>query len=132
MLIIPGPQITGQGEDILLVDDNTADLRSIHQLLVHLGFNVTSTSDPQKALNIFRNKPDKFVLLITDQVMPRMKGIELATKVLEIREDVPVIVCSGSEEAIQELQNSRTDIHAYIHKPFSKTQLMEAMQRVLS
>ena len=132
MLIIPGPQITGQGEDILLVDDNTADLRSIHQLLVHLGFNVTSTSDPQKALNIFRNKPDKFVLLITDQVMPRMKGIELASKVLEIREDVPVIVCSGSEEAIQELQNSRTDIHAYIHKPFSKTQLMEAMQRVLS
>jgi len=83
------------------VDDNTADLRSIHQLLVHLGCNGTSTSDPQKALSIFRNEPGKFVLLITDHIMPGMKGIEPATKVREIRKDVPVIFCSGCEEAIE-------------------------------
>jgi two-component system, cell cycle sensor histidine kinase and response regulator CckA len=132
MLNILGPQMSGQGKDVLLVDDNIADLKSIHQLLVHLGYQVISTSDPQKALGIFRTEPDKFVLLITDQVMPRMKGLELATKVREIRVDVPIIICSGSEEALQELQNSRTDIHAYIHKPFSKAQLLDAMHRVLS
>ncbi len=130
--ILPGQEMSGQGENILLVDDNTVELRSIHQSLVQLGYNVISTSDPEKALNLFRNEPDKFVLLITDQVMPRMKGIELAAKVREIRKDMPVLICSGSKEAIQKLQNSRTDIHAYIHKPFSKTQLLNALQRVLS
>ena len=93
----------GQGEDIILVDDNTADLRSIHQLLVHLGYHVTSTFGPQKALSIFRNEPGKSILLVSDHVMPRMKGIESATKVREIRKDVPVIACSGSEEAIEKL-----------------------------
>jgi CheY-like chemotaxis protein len=93
---------------------------------------VTSTTDPHEALSIFREEPKKFDLLITDQVMPRMRGHELATHVHGIRKDLPVIICSGSEEAIQELQKRRADIHEYIHKPFSKAQLMDAMQRALN
>lgn len=127
------PLVSGKGDKhILLVDDNTADLRSIHQLLVHFGYFVTSTTDPHEALSIFREEPKKFDLLITDQVMPRMRGHELATHVHEIRKDLPVIICSGSEEAIQELQKHQADIHEYIHKPFSKDQLMDAMQRALN
>jgi CheY-like chemotaxis protein len=125
--------VSGEGDKhILLVDDNTADLRSIHQLLVHFGYFVTSTTDPHEALSIFREEPKKFDLLITDQVMPRMRGHELATHVHKIRKDLPVIICSGSEEAIRELQKHQVDIHDYIHKPFSKDQLMDAMQRALN
>jgi CheY-like chemotaxis protein len=114
------------------VDDNTADLRSIHQLLAHIGYLVTSTTDPHEALSILREEPKKFDLLITDQVMPRMRGHELATQAHEIRKDLPVIICSGSEEAIQELQKHQADIHDYIHKPFSKDQLIDALQRALN
>jgi CheY-like chemotaxis protein len=72
---------TGIEKYILLVDDNTIDLRSIHQLLVNLGYEVTSTTNSQEALSMFRNEPDKFDMIITDQFMPRMKGDELVISV---------------------------------------------------
>jgi PAS domain S-box-containing protein len=124
--------LTSGEKHILLVDDNTADLWSIHQLLVHLGYCVDSTTDPHEALDIFRKESEKFSLLITDQIMPRMKGHELASQVHQIRKDVPVIVCTGSEGALQELQKHGKDIQEYILKPFSKTQLVDTINRMLS
>jgi CheY-like chemotaxis protein len=125
--------MNGQGTKyILLIDDNMADLRSIHQLLVHFGYKVTSTNDPHKALNFFREEPDKFHMIITDQFMPGLKGNELVTHVRKIREDIPVILCSGSEEALQELQDQRKDIQRFLPKPFSRSDLAEAIQGVLA
>jgi len=124
--------MNGENEKhILLVDDNTADLRSIHQLLIHLGYHVTSTTNSQEALCIFHNEPDKFDMIITDQNMPEMKGHEMVTHMREIRKDIPVIVCSGSEGALQELQDQRTDINEFILKPFSRSELEIATQHVL-
>ena len=117
---------------ILLVDDNMTDLRSFHQLLVHFGYDVTSTDDPCKALNLFREEPDIFHIIITDQFMPGLKGHELVTHIRQIREDIPVILCSGSEEALQELQEERKDIQRFLPKPFSKSELAEAIQDVLA
>lgn len=126
-------QSQGHGEKhILLADDNAADLRSIHQLLIHLGYQVTSTSDPQEALKIFRDEPKMFSLVITDQVMPRMKGHELAGHIHQIRQDIPVILCSGSEEIMQELQEKNADINEFILKPFSRSQLQDAIGRLLA
>ena len=126
-------QSAGHGEKhILLADDNEADLRSLHQLLIHLGYQVTSTSDPQEALNIFKDEPKMFSLVITDQVMPRMRGHELAGHIRKIRQDIPVILCSGSEEIMQELQEKKTGINEFILKPFSRSQLQEAIGRVLT
>jgi CheY-like chemotaxis protein len=117
---------------ILLIDDNMTDLRSFHQLLVHFGYNVTSTDDPCKALNLFREEPDKYHIIITDQFMPGLKGHELVTHIRQIREDIPVILCSGSEEALQELQEQRKDIQRFLPKPFSRSELAEAIQDVLA
>ena len=112
---------------ILLIDDNMTDLRIIHQLLVHFGYHVTSTNDPYKALNFFREEPDKFLMIITDQFMPGLKGHELVTHVRQIREDIPVILCSGSEEALQELQEEREDIQRFLPKPFSRSELEDVL-----
>ena len=95
---------------ILLVDDNTMELISIHKLLVHIGHSVTATTDPNEALSFFMNEPDKFSLLITDQLMPILKGHELTQRVHEIRKDFPVIVCSGSEGELLDLLEHRGDI----------------------
>ena len=117
---------------ILVVDDDMTDLRSIHQLLVHFGYHVTSTNDPYKALSFFREEPERFHMIITDQFMPGLKGHELVTHVRRIREDIPVILCSGSEEALQELQEERKDIQRFLPKPFSRSELAEAIQDVLA
>jgi CheY-like chemotaxis protein len=120
-----------KAKHILLIDDNMTDLRSIHQLLVHIGYNVTPANDPLKALNFFREEPDKFHLIITDQFMPGLKGQELIIQARQIREDIPVILCSGSEEAIQELQEQREVNQRFLPKPFSRSELEEAIQDVL-
>ena len=117
---------------ILLVEDNTMELISIHKLLVHIGNPVTATTDPQEALSFFMSEPDKFSLLITDQVMPMMKGHELITRVHEIRKDFPVIVCSGSEGEMLDLLEHGGDISEYILKPFSRSELVNAILRVLN
>ena len=117
---------------ILLVDDNTMELISIHKLLVHIGHHVTATTDPQEALSLFMSEPDKFSLLITDQVMPMMKGHELVTRVHEIRKDIPLIICSGVEDILPELLEQRSDICEYILKPFSKSELVNVILRILN
>jgi CheY-like chemotaxis protein len=117
---------------ILLIDDNMTELRTISQLLVHFGYNVTSTDDPCKALNFFREKPGKYHIIITDQFMPGLKGHELVTYVRQIREDIPVILCSGSEEVLLELQEERKDIQRFLPKPFSRSELEKAIQDVLA
>jgi len=130
---LPGPQTAGQGRrHILLVDDNSSDLDSIQKLLVHLGYKVTSSADPNEALRIFRDKPEQFALLITDQVMPRMRGHELASRVREIRGDIPVIVCTGWEGAAGELKEHALPVQELILKPFSKSILADAIRRALS
>lgn len=116
---------------ILLVDDNTMDLRSIYQLLVHLGYKVSATTNPHEALSLFCDDPERFDVIITDQIMPEIRGHELASHIREIRKDIPIIVCTGSEGALQELQEQRTDIHEFILKPFSKSELEDAIARVL-
>jgi CheY-like chemotaxis protein len=63
--------------------------------------------------------------------MPGMRGHELASHIREIRKDIPIIVCSGSEGALQELQKERAEIHEFILKPFSKSELTDAIARVL-
>jgi CheY-like chemotaxis protein len=117
-----------QMKHILLVDNNLTDLRSISQLLVHFGYSVTSSDDQCKALDLFREKPDKYHIIITDQFMPGLKGHELITHIRQIREDIPVILCSGSEEALQELQEQRKDIQRFLPKPFSRSELAEAIR----
>jgi CheY-like chemotaxis protein len=117
---------------ILLIDDNMTDLRIVHQLLVHFGYHVTSTNDPLKALDFFREEPDKYHIIITDQFMPGLKGDELVTHARQIREDIPVILCSGSEETLQELQEQRIDVQIFLPKPFSRSELAEAIQDVLA
>lgn len=117
---------------ILLVDDNWSDLRSISRLLEHLGYNVTSTINPDEAINLFREEPDKFHIIITDQFMPGLKGHELVTLARKIREDIPVILCSGSEEVLQELDSEGIGVQRFLPKPFSRSELAEAIQSVLA
>jgi PAS domain S-box-containing protein len=82
-------------ESILLVDDEDQIVRMVQETLKRLGYHVTPRTSSIEALEAFRAQPDKFDLVITDMTMPNMTGAELAPKLLDIRPDIPIILCTG-------------------------------------
>ena len=87
-------------EHILFVDDEDFQADIGKRLLARLGYRVTARTDSLKALELFRQKPDEFDLVITDMTMPAMTGDVLAANIISIRPDIPVIVCTGYSERI--------------------------------
>ncbi|MDY6971931.1 MAG: response regulator [Thermodesulfobacteriota bacterium] len=118
-------------ESILLVDDEAPIIRMVNQMLERLGYFVTARTSSIEALETFRLKPDSFDLVITDQTMPNMNGTDLAQKLLEIKPDIPVILCTGFSEAITEEKAKAMGIQEYILKPVDKSMMSRAIRRAL-
>jgi CheY-like chemotaxis protein len=118
-------------KQILLVDDNLEELSSVYNVLIRGRYRVILSVDPHHALKIFRDQSGLFDLIITDLMMPGMRGNELVSLLRQVRPDIPVIMCSGSESALQELQAQGADIQEYMLKPFSVGELMDAVRRLV-
>jgi CheY-like chemotaxis protein len=118
-------------ERILFIDDDEVQVRSGQHLLERLGYDVTTRTDSLEALETFRAQPDAFDLVITDQRMPVMTGIELAEKLMHIRPDIPIMLCTGFSEAVDGKEAKAMGIREFMMKPFSARQLAEAIRRIL-
>ncbi len=118
-------------ESIFLVDDEADITRMMQKMLVGLGYQVSAHNDSTKALDVFRAQPKTFALVITDQIMPNMTGTELAGKIMDIRSDIPIIVCSGVDEKITNEEAKTLGIREHIKKPVEKIQLSKTIRRVL-
>lgn len=90
-----GESIPGGSEHILLAEDDPPLAQAEQSLLMELGYQVTKCNSGVEAFEIFQKIPDRFNILITDMVMPRMTGDELIKKIRETRPDIPVILCTG-------------------------------------
>lgn len=117
-------------ERILLVDDEEALLYAGNLILKRSGYQVVSTRDPIKALKKFRKQPD-FDLVISDMAMPHMTGDVLAAEIMKIRPDIPVIICTGFNEHMNEEKAASLGIQAFILKPFSRNDLVKTVRKVL-
>lgn len=124
------PAPTGT-EHILFVDDEEAIVLMTQQMLERLGYQVTSHTSSVEALEAFRAKPDAFDLVITDMTMPNMTGIELVPRLREIRADIPVIICTGFSEMVDEEKAKDMGILAYIMKPIVKDEIAVNIRKVL-
>ena len=118
-------------ERILLVDDEEVQCQSGQHLLERLGYTVVTASNSLEALDVFRTQPNAFNLVITDQNMPRLTGMELAEKMLLIRPDIPIILCTGFTEVIDGKDAKARGVQEFMMKPFSARQLAETIRRVL-
>jgi CheY-like chemotaxis protein len=118
-------------EGILLVDDEEALLELTRRMLERLGYEVVAECSSQKALEIFKTKPDQFDLVLTDQSMPNMSGIEVIAEILKIRPDMPCILCTGFSSKISEANAGKKGIRKYLKKPYDKKILSEAVREVL-
>ncbi len=125
-----GPIPTGK-ENILLVDDEEVQVRTIQTMLERLGYRVISTTDPQEGLEMFRSRPKAFDLVITDQVMPSLPGDKLAQECLRIRGDIRIILCTGFSEMIDEEGARAVGICDLIMKPFAVRDIADMIRRCL-
>jgi len=120
-----------RGQHILLVDDDAAVVTVLSQTLEELGYRVTAFTSSRKALHAFAEQPTQFDLLITDQVMPDLTGLELAQAVTQVRANVPILVISGYVETriVVELRGKR--MHAFLAKPHGIEELKTAVEALL-
>jgi PAS domain S-box-containing protein len=118
-------------EKILLIDDEQSILDVMQQILERLGYKVDARSDSNEALEAFRENSDGFDLIITDYTMPEMTGENLAKAILGIRPDVPVILCTGFSEQIDEEKSKAIGIRAFVMKPIIMGEMAKTIRQVL-
>lgn len=121
----------GGSETILIVDDEPSLLKVAHQMLVTLGYRVHTETDSLRALALFKSAPHRFDLVITDLAMPHMEGDRLSRELIRIRPDIPILLCTGYGDRIDESIRHQTGIRAATTKPFVKTTLAETIRSVL-
>lgn len=123
--------IPAGGERILFVDDESLLVELGTEMLETLGYHVTSRSSSLEALELFRAQPEAFDLVITDMTMPGLTGKDLARQLMEIRADIPVILCTGFSEQINEKKSKEAGIREFVMKPYVVKHLATAIRRVL-
>jgi len=125
-------EITGNGEHVLLVDDEEILLEIATKMLEILGYQVTSRASPIEALKLFEARSRDFDLVITDMTMPQMTGDKLALKLLKIRPDIPIVLCTGFSERIGEKEARKLGIKQFLMKPFVLKDLGEVVKKALA
>jgi two-component system, cell cycle sensor histidine kinase and response regulator CckA len=110
---------------ILVVDDNLAILRLAKGCLEIAGYAVVTAANGEEGLRIYQTDPSSIALVLTDVVMPKINGFELADRVLEMDAKLPVVFMSGDGG------NDYRDLEC-LAKPFRPTELIETVSRVLS
>ncbi len=117
---------------ILVVDDDESIARFIAELLESQGYRITLRHNGQEAWDYFRSNGDDIDLVITDQTMPIMKGDELAQRILALRAETPIILCSGYNAHINEIQETNIGIQAFLNKPLTLQALLDCIRTLLA
>lgn len=117
------------GKKILFVDDEQIIVATVKRALERLGYDVIALGDPQKALDLFRRDPGAFDLVITDMTMPRINGIDLGQRIMELRPGIPVILCTGFSDLINEQEVSGKGFSGLLMKPANTGELKTVIGR---
>ncbi|WP_175530221.1 hybrid sensor histidine kinase/response regulator [Desulfobacula phenolica] len=125
-----GDQPTGD-ERVLLVDDEESIIKISSQMLIRLGYKVTSFVNSLEALEAFKDKPDTFDIVITDMTMPLMTGNQLAKELMTIRPNIPIVMCTGFSESIDQEKAKASGFKGLLMKPIFKSDMANMVRKVL-
>ncbi len=117
---------------ILFVDDEEKLLAIARDYLSECGYGISTYSLAEDALEVFSKNPAAFDIVITDMSMPKMSGAVLVQKILTIRTDIPVILCSGYSEFIDEESALALGCSAYVSKPVTMRQLKTIIEEIFN
>jgi len=118
-------------EWILFIDDEESITQMSKNMLESLGYSVTVSHISFEALETFQNNPDEFDLVITDQTMSGITGLDLADRILKIRPKIPIILCSGYSKFVDEDSTKAHGIKGFVLKPFTKETIAKLIRKVL-
>ena len=118
-------------EHVLFVDDEPMLVDIARKMLESIGYAVTTRTSPIEALELFRFRPQDFDVVVTDLTMPQMTGDKLAKAILKIRSELPIILCTGFSESLNEKKAAKAGIRLLLHKPILKKDLANALSKAL-
>ena len=122
----------GNGQKILIVDDEPYFLDVVEENLKTLGYQVTACRSSVEAFQVFRESPNGYDLLVTDQTMPELTGVQLIQKMRMIRDNIPVILCTGFSDTVTEQSSRYYGINRFLMKPVSMNDLAGVVLEVLA
>jgi len=141
------PQVKGEGEDfdevaatvaipqgsgtVLVVDDEVTVGQMLRQVLLSLGYEVVLCSSSTQALETFQQNGAQIDLLLTDMSMPGMNGTELIHRIKQIRPTIPVLLCTGFSDIMNEEKAKRLGIDGFLLKPIIKRQLAQTIHEIM-
>ena len=128
---LPPGQLPRGSERILFVDDEDALADLGKRILEHLGYSVNVQTSSIDALDAFRASPHAFSLVITDMAMPHLSGDQLAQKLLEIRPDLPIILCTGYSEWISAETAQKKGFCDFVMKPLVMHEIASTIRKHL-
>ena len=129
----PAPQtsLPAGHERVLFVDDEEELVDLFRQVLTDLGYQVTAMTSGPETLRLFKENPKAFDLVITDQTMPHVTGLELAEDILKTRPDMPIILYTGFSEQVTAEKAKAMGLKALLMKPLLGSELAKTIRRVL-
>ena len=127
----PSAPMTGQGETILLVDDEETILTAVQRVLEENGYRVVTARNGKEALVTFVAHQQEVKLVVTDLMMPEMDGLNLARALRRLDQDVPIIGSSGLDPAAQTAEVEAGNIAEFLHKPYEQATLLATIRRHL-
>ncbi|MFL6578178.1 MAG: ATP-binding protein [Povalibacter sp.] len=123
--------IKGNGEEVLIVDDEPLVAEYAHTLLDRYGYRCTYCTDPRDALAAFKAAPSRFSILITDLTMPHLTGVDLIERIRAINENLPVIILTGYGDKARREQIAEYSRCELLQKPVSGEELLRRMAELI-
>ena len=128
----PSETILAEGnERILFVDDEVEIVRTGKLMLQRFGYHVTATTSSVQALSLFRDNPNDFDIVITDQTMPQITGMRLAEEIHRVREDIPIVLSTGFSEEASDERWKKSGICRLVMKPVVGRDLHRIIRTIL-
>lgn len=119
-------------ERILFIDDEKFLVTIAQDILEYFGYTVVAKTDSKEALKLFSARSESFDLVITDQTMPQMTGLEIAREMIRIRPDIPVIICSGYSEVLTSERIEAAGVRGLVNKPLDPAGFAQTVRNVLN
>jgi signal transduction histidine kinase len=118
-------------EHILLVDDEASLTDLGVQMLSSYGYHVSTAANGLDALAVFKKDPEDFDLVITDMTMPKMTGLDLSHNIRQLREDIPIILCTGYTETVRMETAKAIGIRKLVNKPILWNELAGVIRKII-
>ncbi len=122
----------GNGENILVIDDDVSVTKALRRTLEFMGYHVTQLNNSFIALDKLKSAEVSFKLVISDFMMPELNGIQLSHAIREFDTDTPIIILTGNEEKINNSELEKCNISDVIRKPVSIQGLSNALYKALT